>query len=105
MLKSDGTNTNYVVSGIMRKMLWDASHINTKNIVGKILTIVDAISENETRRKAIHDLAQQAIWDNYKDLGCEINFFCDCLADEVGEKRDEPQGIPCGRNTIFHVNN
>ena len=92
------------VSEIMRKYLSQATHNYTATIVGKILTIVDAVAGDDTQWKALHDLTSQAIWGLYHELSQEFDFFCDCLAKELGEKKIEPQGIPSQKNSIFKRN-
>lgn len=89
------------ISQVMRSFLVKATHENATKIVGKALTVVDAISENETRRKAIHDLMQQAIWTGIDDLRMQMFYACDCLSDKLGESHPPSNIGVVGRASIF----
>ena len=80
-----------IVSQVMRRYLLESIHDNTKMMLGKVLTIVDAISENETRRKAIHDLVQQTIWGEVSHLREGVFYTCDCLSKKLGEVQSEKE--------------
>ena len=80
-----------LVSSRVRTFLLDMIHDNFQKIVGKSLTIVDAISENETRRKAIHDLLEQTIWSQHQDLRNEVFYVTNCIAKNLGEKWNDNQ--------------
>ena len=77
------------ISYVARVFLGDKLHESYKMTVGKVLTIIDAITEDVVRRKAIHDLVKQAIWDGYHNSIYYFDNFYEDLREILKETAPE----------------
>ena len=97
-----GSDLEGTKSMILQNHLCMEKNHYVKHVVGRVLTIVDAISENETRRKAIHDLVTQAIWTQSSYFHDEIRRTCADVAELLGEKKSPQVVTGVGRSSIFN---
>ncbi len=59
-----------------------------KNLVGRILTMIDAISTDSTQRKAVKNVAEEILY-GHSNIECEnLRYHLSCLAEVLGEKCD-----------------
>ncbi len=76
------------ISQVSRSFLYQVWNRSADNLIGRILTLTDAIAKDEVQRKALKDLVQQSVWNTMHEAERELCRFCDDLRDELKEKPD-----------------
>lgn len=75
-------------SQVARSFLYQQCNEMADNVIGRILTLTDAIAKDEVQRKAMKDLVQQSVWSTTHSTEINIGYFCDDLQDLFGEKNE-----------------
>ena len=89
---------------ILRRHLQDELYRQTKQIVGRVLTIIDAVTDDSVRRKALHDLMEQAIYGQAEHLHDEIDLTCRDVSELLKEEWPKHlAGRKYNRSTIFNM--
>lgn len=78
--------SNINVSRTITKFLSAEILLHFKTAIGQALTIADAISESEKRRKAIKNLIEQALWEQERRLQTKLLEVGHNLAMQLNEK-------------------
>jgi hypothetical protein len=66
----------------------DEFYNQKKNMIGKVLTIIDAVAKDEEQRKALKDLASQMLWSEEINAGEIFNQFGQKYDGKLIEKLD-----------------
>ncbi len=77
------------ISMVTRSYLYRVCNGIADTVIGKILTLTDAVAKDDVQRKALKDLIQTAVWSVIHEAEKEMGYFCDDLRDKLGEKPEE----------------
>ncbi len=74
------------ISTRLLELLTDNQRSGTRNLIGRLLTIVDAITEDPVKRKGIKDLVEEVVYSSSSLRQENIRYYMKHLARALKEK-------------------